>query len=364
MCSIVHQHPSGESIKERRNESISKKGFVRPSIPCAERWLIKMTIAFACYNKNEQIRMRSSSGGFYYTIAKKVITSGGVVYGACYEGTDVCHRRIDTIGGILPSCGSKYLPSKLGDTFKQIQADLNSERMVLFTGLPCQCKGVLSLIGERDNLYCADCVCHGIPSKTAWKEYLSSMRHRGFDVEAVNMRDKVSGWRTYSWKLKGSNGEEIIQSKNENLFMKGFTSDLYLRPSCYECCFKGIDRQTDFTLGDYWGVWDIQPEIYDDKGTSLVLVHSNKGMLLFQDVEKELEYREANIRKAVQSNRSIIQSAHLSKARKEFFIGVKKQKDFIDLVENMTRLSVYRRVKRKFKRLFNYARNTRKFNNH
>lgn len=306
-----------------------------------------MIKGFACFNKNEDVRMRSSSGGIYYVIAEKIISDGGVVYGACYEGTDVQHRRIDTIDGIAPSCGSKYQPSRLGNTFRQVKHDLDEGKKVLFTGTPCQCGGLLSFVGEQENLYCADCICHGIPGRAAWNGYLSSLKKRGLDVVSVNMRDKISGWSGYSWKLLSRDGTIKIQHKDENPFMKGFIADLYLRPSCYECCFKGIDRTTDFTLGDYWGVQRLQPEMFDDKGVSLLLVHSQKGMQLFQQISDLLEYKEAPIDAAVGVNHSLVKSAKLTDGKEKFYSELKKGKDFIEVVERMTRVSLLQKIKRK-----------------
>lgn len=311
-----------------------------------------MTKAFACYNKDDKIRMKSSSGGIYYLIAQNIISDGGVVYGACYEGTDVCHRRIETLDGISASCGSKYQPSVLGRTFNRVKEDLDDGRKVLFSGTPCQCAGLLAMLGEHENLYCMDFICHGIPSKAAWREYLSSLKKRGAEIISVNMRDKISGWSKYSWRLSGIDGKEIIEPAMKNAFMKGFLADIYLRPSCYQCCFKGIERKTDMTLGDYWGVQNIQPEMFDNKGTSLFFVHSNKGMKLFQKISEQMEYTMADIKRATRANPSLLNSSECPLEREQFFQKMKKQ-DFIQLIQSLTKVPLYKQIERKVKNMVN-----------
>lgn len=310
-----------------------------------------MIKAFACYNKNDKIRMKSSSGGVYYLIAEKIVTLGGVVYGAYYDGVNVVHRRIDTLEGIENSCGSKYQPSNLHNIFRQVQDDLKNQQMVLFTGTPCQCSGLLSFVGQYGNLYVSDCVCHGIPSKRAWREYLVSMKKNGMEIASVNMRDKVSGWPGYSWRLTGTNGKEVVQPQFQNQYMKGFISDLYLRPSCYECVFKGLERRTDFTLGDYWGVQVIQPEMFDGRGTSLVFIHTDKGIALFREVADRLQYTDADLERAIQANPSIVKVSARTVKRVFFFQRLDNGEDFIEIVNDLTKLPLYKRAERKVKML-------------
>ena len=318
-----------------------------------------MTKLLACYNKDMKIRMNSSSGGIYYPLAKKIISDGGVVYGACYEGTNVYHRRINSMDKIKPSCGSKYQPSILEDTFRKVRIDLQNGLTVFFTGTPCQCEGLCSYVGSSDSLYCADFICHGIPSKKAWRKYLLSMKKHGINITSVNMRDKSSGWQEYSWKLTDSNETEYIQTYSENAFMKGFLSDIYLRPSCYECFFKGIDRKTDFTLGDYWGVQRIQPELFDNNGISLVFIHSEKGLKLFDGIIEEIYCFDAPLHKVVETNPSCIYSNHKPIRRKEFFEKIDEGYDFIQLVNDMTKESTLKLLARRVKNMIKFRRGGR-----
>lgn len=309
--------------------------------------------AYACYNKNDEERIYSSSGGIYYLTAKKIISENGIVYAACYDGLDVAHRRIDKIEKILPSCGSKYQPSKLNDTFRQIKEDLKSKKKVLFVGTPCQCGGLLCYIGNNNNLFCLDFICHGIPSKAAWRSYLKQINKKEKLVE-INMRDKTSGWTrySYSWKMRYLSGKEHTILSREICYMKGFISDFYLRPSCYECRFKGINRGTDITMSDYWGVWDIQPEMDDNKGTSLILIHTEKGQKLLTDIKENLVIKEAFLEKAIQYNMSIVRSANRTEKRKLFFKQLQNGEEFEKIIEDLTKDSFKTRIIKKSKNLF------------
>lgn len=308
-----------------------------------------MTKVFACYNTNEKVRMKSSSGGFFFLIADKVISEGGIVYGACYEGTNVVHRRITNREGIEACCGSKYVPSVLKNTLKNVKEDLNAGKQVLFSGTPCQCNGLITYVGHNENLYVVDLVCHGVPSRKAWQAYLDSMRNHGHEIKMVNMRDKISGWSAYSWRLYESGGRDTTELYTQNPYMIGFLKDYYLRPSCYECRFRGTDRKTDVTLGDYWGVQDIQPEMFDDKGTSLVFVHTDKGMKMFQEVSKNLKYMEADLNQAVKRNPSVISSVKKPRQRQKFFKMMEKEKDFIYIIDKLTKPTLYKYMKKKLK---------------
>lgn len=312
------------------------------------------TKAFACFNKNLDIRRNSSSGGIYFLLAREVIKQQGIVYAVCYdEKFEAIHREIYTEDEIISSLGSKYIPSRLGDTFKKIKRNLLSGKWVLFVGTPCQCAGLQKyLCKDYDTLICVDFVCHGVPSRTAWRKYLSLINSNN-SLLGLNMRDKSSGWSKYqySWNIQYNNKKDSIISQNRIPFMTGFTSNLYLRPSCYECKFKGINRLTDITLGDYWGVWDIQPEMDDNQGTSLVLIHSEKGKNLFESIRNQIDVEEAFLEKAIQYNPSMISSAVYTYRRDQFFEKLFSGENFDQIIKELTQQSFKNKLKSKGKQL-------------
>lgn len=311
-----------------------------------------ITKAFACYNLNENERRHSSSGGIYPLIARKVLNNGGIVYAACYnDNLDVTHQVIDTEHKLYASQGSKYVQSILKSTFDSLIDRLKNGEEVMFVGTPCQCAGLVSLIREtkapRYNAFIIDFVCHGVPGRSAWNAYKDSIAKRGNTLASVNMRDKTTGWTkgNYAWKEIMVNGETVVTPRRQNSYMKGMLANLYLRPSCFTCGFKGIDRCTDITLGDYWGVWDHLPEMDDNKGTSLILIHTEQGMRLFDGIKDSVKIADANIERAIKGNLCIAEATKYTKKREEFFERLNKGEDFIKIVDDLTKISLIDKVK-------------------
>lgn len=244
---------------------------------------------YAVINIDKEIRMQSSSGGFFYLIAKYVIQNDGVVFGAKFNANwEVEHDYSDNMDGVRAFMGSKYVQSSVKNAFKKTKTFLETGRLVLFSGTPCQIYGLQSFLGKNyTNLILLDLVCHGVPSSRIWKEYLE-MRSNGREVVDINFRDKTDGWLDYSLNMKFSDGSSYRMSHRDDLYMKGFLHDIYLRPSCYECKFKGVKRDSDFTLADLWGCQNMIPELFDDMGTSLVLVQSDKGKQIMEALHREI----------------------------------------------------------------------------
>lgn len=299
---------------------------------------------YGCININENERLKSSSGGIYPIIANHVISLGGVVYAVVYnEDFETEHIRIDDICNISRSCGSKYIPSKLGDTFKKIKIDLEKHIPVLFVGTPCQCAGLQSFLGKKyKNLYCVDFICHGVPSKKAWRKYIEKFN----DLKYINMRDKSKGWSNYnySWRLVFSNYEKII-NQHDISFMKGFVTNLYLRPSCYFCHFKGDNRSSDITLGDFWCIWNEVPEFNDDKGVSLIIVNSQNGEKIINDIMNNIKLIEVDESIIKKYNPSFYESAEINKKRKLFFRLLDLNLTFDDIINKTTEISNFEKIR-------------------
>ena len=158
-------------------------------------------------------------------------------------------------------------------------------------------------------------MCHGVPSPKIWRHYLKK-----FDLEKnakISFRDKSTGWDTYSFSIKQDNNSfKELSSQNE--YMKVFLKDLCLRPSCYDCHSKSLHRNSDIALADFWGIKEVCPEMYDNKGTSLVFINSNKGKKLFDKILKDIEYQEVDINKVVKYNAAVYISVKLPKKRCNF----------------------------------------------
>lgn len=277
------------------------------------------TQAFAAVNMDEKVRMRSSSGGVFRVLANNIVEQGGVVFGARFDKNwEVVHDCAETIEGVEAFMRSKYVQSRVGDTYRQAKQFLEQGRQVLYSGTPCQIGGLHKYLGkDYPNLLSVDLVCHGVPSPKVWRKYLSWYTN-GERVVDVNFRDKENGWRGYSMFVAT---ESTIrrEKRSTNQFMAGFLKDIYLRRSCYNCKFRSVHRIADITLADYWGVHNVCPEMHDDKGTSIVFVHSNKAMEVLESVRDKMKLCQQDVGQAAANNPPMTCSMQMPLKRKDFF---------------------------------------------
>ena len=309
--------------------------------------------AYACMNNNTSNRLAGSSGGVFILLAEYVIKKSGVVFGAAYDDNlNVKHICISDIEDIPLLMGSKYVQSRIDDTYKKAKEYLDTGRLVLFSGTPCQIGGIKAYLKkDYDNLILQDIVCHGVPSPLVWQKYLEyQSKIHGAEVckkTLPNFRNKDSGWKNYSVSLHFENGEEYISVYKDDLFMKAFLRNLSLRPSCYNCHFKSVKRESDITLADFWGADKLVPEMFDDKGISLVLVNSEKGEMIFKEISSDLNYKEINRDEALKYNPSAYTSSNLPKQRRAFMKNIAPG-NFRECVMKYTKGSLIRRVINRF----------------
>lgn len=308
---------------------------------------------YACYNKNDEIRMRSSSGGIFTLIAEEIIKRAGVVCGAAFdEQYRLSHQFVESIEDLEKLRTSKYFQSSIEDTYRRTKEYLINDRYVLFTGTPCQIEGLLSYLGKKyDKLYTQDIICHGVPSPKVWKKYMEYRKNIDHKTpKKINFRDKKQqGWHLFSLSFSYGN-TEYAKNQKEDIFMRAFLKDVCLRDSCYQCSFRKQNRLSDITLADYWGIENVLPDMNDDRGTSLVLINSEKGTELMEKIKSDIVYKEVTIDDAIASNRALIKSPAYNKYREEFFDKLDSS-DFEKLVLKCTpKPSIIRRCINKGKR--------------
>ena len=319
-----------------------------------------ITKAYAGYSLREKERMNSSSGGIYPLIAETVLSIGGVVFAACYDALNVMHKKIDSIEDLSSSQGSKYVASDLKDTMRQVEQCLKEGVYVLFVGMPCQCAGLKSYLEIRKvdqaKLLIIDFICHGAPSRMAWNAYKKSLNDRGRELIFVNMRDKTTGWSNgdYAWYEKTSDGKVIVTPRRKAPYMQGTLANLYTRPSCFECAFKGVERCTDITIGDYWGVGSHLPEMDDNKGTSLILIHTDKGIQTFNAIKESIRWAEGSIDEAIKKNLCLVQSTTRNEKSYEFYKRLNSGEDFIQIINDLLKVSMMSKIKNKMKYLITH----------
>lgn len=309
------------------------------------------TRVYACQNKDSAVRAQSSSGGIFWMLAKYVLDQQGIVCGAAFdEEWQVVHTCAKTEEDARKFIGSKYVQSRIGTTYQEVKGYLEQKRPVLFSGTPCQVAGLYAYLGKRpENLYTVDLICHGAPSRSVWREYLQEIR-QGRTIQAINFRDKTEGWLKFSLKIDFTDGSSYRKNLQEDLYMRGFLQDMYLRPSCYCCKFRGWDRDADLTLADFWGVEVHMPELFDDQGTSLVITHSQAGETLLRELT-QLERKKILPEIVEKTNPSVITSVELPQKRSAFFEKRKKNESLTHYLKRMTTDALRIRAKRKIKNI-------------
>lgn len=246
---------------------------------------------------DSELLSESQSGGAFYALSEIILDRGGVVYGAILKNnTDACHVRAVTKECRDLMRKSKYIQSRIGDTFKLAKQDLENGRDVLFSGTPCQIEGLKRYL-KRDfsNLVTVDIVCHGVPSPLVWNDYLKYIENKtGSIINNVLFRDKTFGWGSHIESFSLNNRRHL----NKDIFKNLFYDHLILRESCFNCPYARIERISDLTIGDFWG-WPYE-EMNDKKGISLILVNSSKGETLLNNAADLLQLKEVSIDQTLQ----------------------------------------------------------------
>jgi len=299
---------------------------------------------YAGRTANEDLRFSSSSGGVFSELARRTIESGGVVFGSRFNNRfDVVCDYTENVDGIAHFRGSKYVMSHIDNAYADAFAFLKQGRKVLFTGTPCQIAGLRKYVkDDYDNLITLEVVCHGVPDNRVWRKYLETF---SISPDAINFRTKPEGWLNYHIKI-GNFSERYTQ----NPYMRAFLSDVSLREACYHCKVKGGMSGADITLGDFWGIDHIHPEINDDKGLSLLIVHTVKGLAIVN--EADLILSEEKYEEALRFNPSIEKTAGRPVYR-DIFMRTLSRKGFNKAFELIFSPSLINRMRRRILLILN-----------
>lgn len=156
----------------------------------------KMPVFYGSKNKDNEIRLKSSSGGIFFSIAEYVISNGGMVFGAAFDNNMALeHIEVENVEGIYKLMGSKYLQSNIKNTYVRAEQYLKDNKIVLFTGTPCQISGLKTFLQkDYENLYLVDVVCHGVPSPKVFREYMKELNAiNKSKIKDIHFRDKRLG---------------------------------------------------------------------------------------------------------------------------------------------------------------------------
>ena len=282
---------------------------------------------YACYSKDKDVRLSSSSGAVFSSLAEYVLNMNGTVYGVamsedCYSAEFIA---VTDRSGLTKLRGSKYLQAKVGNTYKQVKDDLLAGKIVLFSGTGCQVNGLKNFLGkEYDNLLCVDVICHGVPSPALWRKYAEYQEKNNYGkLKGINFRCKDDSWTDFGMKevladIPQGEAKQLYISKDKDPYIQMFLRDYCLRPSCYDCVAKKV-KMADLTIADFWGINDAAPEMNDGNGTSLILVRTDKGMKMFKAISSKLKLKEVAYEDGVRSNPAEYKSCRRPAQRDTFF---------------------------------------------
>lgn len=310
---------------------------------------------YAAYNKNELEIKMSSSGAVFPILAEYVLEQGGIVAGASFvDNMKVVHTLASSMEEMKSQRFAKYIQSDVGSAFQGVECKLNDGVPVLFTGTPCQVAGLSSFLKKHyDNLYLVDCSCHGVPAPGLWDKWIREFETlHACTIKKVNFRAKTGkNWNQYSVEYETDNGK-LSFPKNEDIYLKAFRQNLSLRKSCYACHFKGWNRCADLTVGDFWGIEQVCPEMAHETGTSMVLVHTNQGKKLLSAVSSQMAIKKVETEKAESVNDATWASVKLPAQRNKFMTQALESSfsEAVRCFEVKKKNSIFRRAFRKLKR--------------
>lgn len=255
------------------------------------------------FKANDTLRKQSTSGGAAAALSEYIIKSGGSVYGVHLDNNfNLKHIRIDNLNDIALLQGTKYIQSDMTAIFTDLNNDLSSDKPVLFIGTPCQVASVSNYVTKQkfdvQNLYLCDIICHGVPSPKVFRDYIEWLNTK--EKSSINryyFRNKKISWRGDSSAAEDKMGK-IIHNQYTSAFMNIYYSNNITCDTCFNCKFTSIDRISDITISDFWGIENEKPDFEDPLGVSMVMINTAKGRELFSEIEGVST--EANIKNAKQ----------------------------------------------------------------
>lgn len=315
--------------------------------------------AYACINKNSDIRINSTSGGIFFLLADYIIKNNGIVFGAIYDNEmKVIHSHTNNINDIYKFMGSKYVQSFTGNCYRKCKEYLDAGMPVLFTGTPCQIGGLKKFLRkDYSNLICQDLICHGVPSCTLWKKYLNHIEKK-YNNKVINyiFRSKYKGWNKPGIEIIFADGKHKYSFLDKETYSKFFLNYSSLRESCYNCQFRGDNRVSDITLGDFWGIENVLPDKYDNKGTSIVIINTDKGFDIFNKISEYIDYTEVSMKQGLEKNPSFYYSPSKSLRRNHLVLNTRQMSYNKLILSHGKYVLIKMEIKRILKPAYNFIR--------
>lgn len=253
---------------------------------------------YSGYYAQPEVVLKSSSGGMFHSIAEWIIKMHGVVFGAAYtDDYMVAHRYVETMEDLELLYRSKYVQSKIGNTYQDVVKFLKQDRWVFFVGSSCQVAGLKRYLKkDYDKLITMDYVCGSAFSPEVYMLYLKELESNARSrITEVNFRDKSKAtWKDFYFTIYFENGTEYREKWYENAYIQGAFSKLYTRDSCFNCQYKKMNSGSDFTCGDMWKKNQVLTK-EEEQGISVLIVKTKKAERLFREISDRLIYHRIQV---------------------------------------------------------------------
>ena len=282
--------------------------------------------AYACYIKNTDIQRISTSGGVFYSIAKAVLNENGKVYGATMDkNLKVKHILIEKVQDLHKIQGSKYIQSELSDVFVQIKKFLENGQYVLFSGTGCQVAGLKQYLkNDYQNLLTVDLICHGIPSPGLFADYITYLEKKNHGkITSYKFRQKNPNQeQSYDTKIEFLKNNSIVEktiSGDDDPYTINYLQNTLQNNECFKCKYASLNRVSDITLGDYWGINEMHPEFANGNSVSLVLLNTDKALVLWDNINSDLEFIPTDKEKILKHNHQLSKPAPYNSRREAIY---------------------------------------------
>ena len=329
-----------------------------------DKHFIKPKRAFAAVSNNDNLINKSASGGIFASIATKILNANGIVYGASLEIVDaeleVKHVRVDKKEELIKLQGSKYVQSDMQSIYKNVKEDLENNKIVLFSGTPCQIHSVKSYLNNKEykNLYCIDIICHGVPNNKMFKDYIKLLENIN-KGKVINFKFRYKGEKNELVAVAYINKENKVIKKiipaYTSSFYQLFLDSMIYRDNCYTCPYAQKERIGDITIGDFWKIEKEHPkeiinhDININNGISCILINTKKGERLLEEYGKDINKIESSFDKIAKHNEQLLRPSKFNEERekildiyaKENFFGVDKYYKKKNYKKNLARKIFY-----------------------
>lgn len=316
----------------------------------------KVLKVYGVKHKNKEILKQSSSGAAFVILAEYIFSLGNsYVFGARFDDDfNVIHDFSDNYEGISAFKGSKYVQSDIKNTYIKTKELLLEGANVLFTGTPCQISGLKGYLGkDYDNLITVDLICHGVPTPKIWKDYVRFIEKKyGKDIVKYNLRSKWQGIHT---SIEFSNGK-ILEDKNDIIsYIDTYYHHHHMRPCCFNCKYANLNRISDITIGDFWGIEKVNNNFKDDLGVSVMIINSQKGLDIFELIKDKILYIESNTDECMQPHLKEPVKIRNTKEYKRFWALYHKN-GYVAIAKRYSKYGKIYRIKLEIKKIIRFLK--------